>query len=124
MNSNRSTVGLVTRIGISAALALGLAAALAVPGANPAHADGGNRSDLKNFQHVFIIMMENTGYTSLIRNSNAPWLNFAAQTSGLPTSYFGVTHPSHPHSIPPTSPPPNVTAPQTNPTLDHPNLSH
>ena len=122
MNSNRSTVGLVTRIGISAALALGLAAALAVPGANPAHADGGNRSDLKNFQHVFIIMMENTGYTSLIGNSNAPWINFAASTYGLATSYFGVSHPSQPNYIAATSGSTNGVANDNDTTINVPNI--
>src|SRR5216684_1874968 len=122
MNSNRSTVGLVTRIGISAALALGLAAALAVPGANPAHADGGNRSDLKNFQHVFIIMMENTGYKSLIGNSNAPWINFAASTYGLATNYFGVSHPSQPNYIAATSGSTNGVTNDNDTTINVPNI--
>src|SRR6266852_2926058 len=122
MNSNRSTVGLVTRIGISAALALGLAAALAVPGANPAHADGGNRSDLKNFQHVFIIMMENTGYTSLIGNPNAPWINFAAATYGLATNYFGVSHPSQPNYIAATSGSTNGVTNDNDTTITVPNI--
>jgi phospholipase C len=122
MNSNRSTVGLVTRIGISAALALALAAALMVPHANPAHADDGNRSDLKNFQHVFIIMMENTSYTSLIGNSNARWINFAAQTYGLATSYFGVSHPSQPNYIAATSGSTNGVTNDNDTTINVPNI--
>jgi phosphatidylinositol-3-phosphatase len=122
MNSNRSTVGLVTRIGISAALALALAAALMVPHANPAHADDGNRSNLKNFQHVFIIMMENTSYTSLIGNSNAPWINFAAKTYGLATSYFGVTHPSQPNYIAATSGSTNGVTSDADVTINVPNI--
>lgn len=55
------------------------------------------RSGLKNFQHVFVIMMENTSYSSLIGNPNAPWINSAAKTYGLATSYYGVTHPSQPN---------------------------
>ncbi len=58
-----------------------------------------SRTDLKNFQHVFVIMMENTGFDSLIGNSNAPWINQAAATFGLATNYFGVTHPSQPNYI-------------------------
>src|SRR5712664_4098976 len=122
MNSNRSTVGLVTRIGISAALALALAAALMVPHANPAHADDGNRSDNKNFQHVFIIMMENTSYTSLIGNSNARWINFAAQTYGLATSYFGVSHPSQPNYIAATSGSTNGVTNDNDTTINVPNI--
>lgn len=60
-------------------------------------------SDLKNFQHVFVIMMENTGYNALIGNPNAPWINQAAQTYGLATNYYGVTHPSQPNYIAATS---------------------
>lgn len=48
-------------------------------------------------------MMENTGFDSLIGNPNAPWINKAAQTYGLATNYFGVTHPSQPNYIAATS---------------------
>jgi phosphatidylinositol-3-phosphatase len=58
-----------------------------------------SRTDLKNYQHVFVIMMENTGYTSLIGNPNAPWINDAARKYGLATNYTGVTHPSQPNYI-------------------------
>jgi phospholipase C len=58
-----------------------------------------SRTDLKNYQHVFVIMMENTGYKLLIGNTNAPWINSAAAKYGLATSYFGVTHPSQPNYI-------------------------
>jgi phosphatidylinositol-3-phosphatase len=62
-----------------------------------------SRSSIKNFQHVFIIMMENTSYTSLIGNPNAPFINAAAAKYGLATNYFGVTHPSQPNYIAATS---------------------
>lgn len=67
------------------------------------HASSQNSSDLKNFQHVFVIMMENTSYASLIGNPNAPWINAAAATYGLATNYTGVTHPSQPNYIAATS---------------------
>ena len=50
--------------------------------------------DNRGFDHVFVIMMENTGYDSLIGNANAPFINFAAATTGLATNYYGVAHPS------------------------------
>ena len=31
-----------------------------------------DRSSMKNFQHVFVIMMENTGFDTLIGNPNTP----------------------------------------------------
>jgi phospholipase C len=69
-----------------------------IGGSGPVSADS-SRTDLKNYQHVFVIMMENTGYNLLIGNPNAPWINSAAGTYGLATSYFGVTHPSQPNYI-------------------------
>lgn len=56
-----------------------------------------SRATLKNFQHVFVIMMENTGFDGLIGNPNAPWVNAAAAKYGLATSAYGVTHPSQPN---------------------------
>jgi len=76
---------------------------LALAGGPVSASDSGNRSDLKNFQHVFVIMMENTGYNHLIGNSNAPWINEAANTFGLATNYHGVSHPSQPNYIAATS---------------------
>src|SRR4029077_13212540 len=61
------------------------------------------RSSIKNFQHVFIIMMENTGFDTLIGNPNAPFVNAAAANYGLASNYFGVTHPSQPNYIAATS---------------------
>src|ERR1700682_6747452 len=69
-----------------------------IAGSGSVSADS-SRTDLKNYQHVFVIMMENTGYSLLIGNPNAPWINSAASTYGLATSYFGVTHPSQPNYI-------------------------
>ena len=67
-------------------------------GASSVSADS-NRTDLKNFQHVFVIMMENTGFDSLIGNPNAPWTNDAVSKFGFATNYFGVTHPSQPNYV-------------------------
>jgi phospholipase C len=105
MNSDRRSISLVKRIGLPGAIVLALVVMLVAPLAVSAQAGSGdsNRSDLKNFQHVFIIMMENTGYKSLIGNPNAPWINSAAATYGLATNYFGVSHPSQPNYIAATS---------------------
>jgi hypothetical protein len=74
-----------------------------IVGSGSVSADSGqadsNRSDSNSFQHVFVIMMENTGYNALIGNPNAPWINAAAKKYGLATNYFGVTHPSQPNYI-------------------------
>ena len=73
-----------------------------IAGSGSVSADS-TRTDLKNYQHVFLIMMENTGYSQLIDNPNAPWINQVAQANGLATNYSGVTHPSQPNYIAATS---------------------
>src|SRR5216684_610237 len=81
-----------------------------------------NRSDLKNFQHVFVIMMENTGYTNLIVNPNAPWINSTAAQFGLATQYTGVSHPSQPNYIAATSGSTNGVLDDKDVTIDVPNI--
>ena len=117
MNSDRRSMRPVTRIGISVVVAL----ALMVPLAASAQTNVSN-AKLKNFQHVFIIMMENTGYKSLIGNSNAPWINFAAKTYGLATNYTGVSHPSQPNYIAATSGALNGVFNDNDITIDVPNI--
>src|SRR5205085_6690911 len=103
-------------------LAIVVAAAFAlVVGGSSAAATGQDRSNLKNYQHVWVIMMENTGYDALIGNPNAPWINQAAATYGLATNYFGVIHPSQPNYIAITA---GITGADSDndETLDVPNL--
>jgi len=123
MSSNRRSIRLFTCISMVGMVVLALAV-LVAPRALSASADSGqgNRSDLKNYQHVFVIMMENTGFDSLIGNSNAPWINMAAQTYGLATNYFGVTHPSQPNYIAATSGSTNGVANDNDTTIDVPNI--
>jgi phosphatidylinositol-3-phosphatase len=83
--------------------AAGFATLVAMIGGSGSVSADSSRTDLKNFQHVFVIMMENTGFDSLIGNPNAPFVNSAASTFGLATNYFGVTHPSQPNYIALTS---------------------
>src|SRR6266536_3926971 len=120
MSSNRRSMRLMSRIGIAVIVAIGMM----VPLAASAHVtirNSGSRG-LPNFQHVFVILMENTSYTSLIGNSNAPFINSAAATYGLATKYFGVTHPSQPNYIAATSGSTNGVADDNDTTIDVPNI--
>ncbi len=56
-------------------------------------------SGVPNFSHVYIIVMENKEYSSVIGNASAPYLNCLAASYGLATNYTGVTHPSEPNYI-------------------------
>lgn len=103
--------------------ASGFAALIAmICGSAPVSADS-TRTNLKNYQHVFVIMMENTGFDTLIGNSNAPWINSAAGKFGFATNYFGVTHPSQPNYIALTSGSTNGITDDHNHTIDVPNVA-
>ncbi len=117
MSSNRRSMRLMSRIGIAIIIAIGMM----VPLAASAHTNASN-GKLKNFQHVFIIMMENTSYSSLIGNPNAPWINMAAKTYGLATNYTGVSHPSQPNYIAATSGALNGVVNDNSITIDVPNI--
>ncbi len=117
MNSNRRSMHLMSRIGIAVIFAIGMM----VPLVASAHTDVSN-GKLKNFQHVFIIMMENTSYSSLIGNPNAPWINSAAANYGLATNYYGVTHPSQPNYIAATSGSTNGVTNDNDTTINVPNI--
>jgi hypothetical protein len=47
-----------------------------------------------HLDHVFVIMMENHGYSQIIHNPNAPFINALAKSANLATNYFGIAHPS------------------------------
>src|SRR5258708_1062214 len=124
MNSDRRSISLVKRIGLPGAIVLALLVMLVAPLAVLAQASSGdgNRSDLKNFQHVFIIMMENIGSQGLIGNPHGAWINPAAATNGLATNYFGVSHPSQPNYIAATSGSTNGVADDNDTTINVPNI--
>jgi phosphatidylinositol-3-phosphatase len=123
MQHNRRILRLVTRGTLLGALVV-ILGGLALTHTHGVHADTNpaTRSDLKNFQHVFVIMMENTSYTSLIGNPNAPFINSAAATYSLATTYFGVTHPSQPNYIAATSGSTNGVTGDSDVTIDVPNI--
>src|SRR5437588_5090326 len=89
----RGITGRVVRFGLAGALAI----SPLLTGVAPAGADQNQPA------HFFIIMMENTSYSSLIGNPNAPWINKAASKYGFAKNYFGVAHPSQPNYIAATS---------------------
>ena len=79
--------------------ATGFATLLALIGGSASVSADSSQNDNQNFQHVFVIMMENTGIEALLGNPNAPWINQAVQTYGVAGNYYGVTHPSQPNYI-------------------------
>lgn len=121
MNYNRRSTPLLARIGIAGIAILALMA-LFSPSVFAEHANGEGSSSIAKFKHVFVIMMENTGYATLIGDPNAPWINQAAKTYGLATNYTGVTHPSQPNYIAATSGSLNGVTTDDPVTIDVPNI--
>jgi hypothetical protein len=54
---------------------------------------------LPTFSHVFVVVMENEESTSLIGNASAPYINGLANSYGLATQFYGVSHPSLPNYL-------------------------
>src|SRR5215510_6745449 len=57
-------------------------------------AEGAVPNGVARLNHVFVIMMENHGYSQIVNNPNAPFINRYAQTSNRATNYFAIAHPS------------------------------
>ena len=75
------------------ALALGLlASTLSTPSAFAA--EGAVPKGIPHLDHVFVILMENHGYSQIIGNPSAPFANLYAQRVNAATNYFAVAHPS------------------------------
>lgn len=51
------------------------------------------------YDHVFLLIMQNENYNQVIGNANAPILNALAQNYGLATNYRGVADPSEPNYV-------------------------
>lgn len=77
-----------------AAWVLALASIVAAPCAGSARA-----AAIPSFDHVVVVVMENHGYSSIIGNADAPYVNaLAAQGASFSASY-AVTHPSQPNYL-------------------------
>ena len=49
---------------------------------------------IPHLDHVFVIMMENHGYSQIVGNPSAPFANHLFGTANVATNYFAVGHPS------------------------------
>ena len=60
-------------------------------------------SGVPDFSHVYVILMENKEYSSIVGSSSAPYENSLIAKYGLATNFYGETHPSEPNYIALTS---------------------
>src|SRR5919202_1111496 len=96
-------------LAIPAVLALGArqpsqsTAPSASPSASPQASSSptGRRGEsvLPTFSHVFLIVMENREYGSVIGNAQAPYINSLARNYGVAMKYYAITHPSLPNYL-------------------------
>ena len=56
--------------------------------------EGAVPKGVPHLDHVFVIMMENHGYSQIVNNPNAPFTNHYARSANAATNYFAVAHPS------------------------------
>jgi hypothetical protein len=54
-------------------------------------------SNVGQLDHVFLVYMENKGYSDIVGSPNAPFLNSLINANGLANNYYAVTHPSLPN---------------------------
>ena len=83
----------------SSAPTLGSTASLPAPTPAPSPTGTG----VPNFRHVYVIVMENKEYSSIVGSSSAPYLNSLIARYGLATQFYAETHPSEPNYIALTS---------------------
>ncbi len=51
------------------------------------------------FAHIYLVVLENQEYGSIVGSADAPYLNGLIARYGLATAMYGVTHPSEPNYI-------------------------
>jgi phosphatidylinositol-3-phosphatase len=82
----RSRITTLGSIGALCALLLG-----------PAPAAGSSLVAVPAFSHIYVIVMENHEYGSIVGSSKAPYINALIKRYGLAKNYTAVTHPSEPN---------------------------
>lgn len=51
-------------------------------------------TEFPRLDRVFLIMMENHGYSQILNNPNAPYVNSLVKSGNVATNYFAIGHPS------------------------------
>ena len=56
--------------------------------------EGAVPTGVQHLDHVFVIVMENHGYSQIVGNPNAPFANWYMQNANSAKNYFAIGHPS------------------------------
>ena len=73
---------------------LGFATLLIALVASLSAQEGSIPRSLSRLDHVFVIMMENHGYSQIVGNPQAPFTNAYARSANTADNYFAIGHPS------------------------------
>ena len=57
-------------------------------------AEGNSPTGIPHLDHVFVILMENHGYSQVVNNPNTPFTNAMVNLTNIATNYFAIAHPS------------------------------
>src|SRR5271157_1483176 len=57
-------------------------------------AEGPVPSGMPRLDHIFVIMMENHGYSQVVGNPSLPYINELVGNANIATNYFAIAHPS------------------------------
>ena len=87
--------------GVTMALAAGAILPTVAGAEAPVARGAAPTAPFPHMDHVFVIMMENSSYSSLLSSSNTStsYIQQLAATNGLAADYYGVTHVSTPNYI-------------------------
>lgn len=76
-----------------------VAAIAAAPGTEAAATKPRHRKKLRPPRHVVVVILENKGYSQIIGNPDAPYLNRLADRGALYTRSYASVHPSQPNYV-------------------------
>ncbi|MGN6303086.1 MAG: alkaline phosphatase family protein [Angustibacter sp.] len=86
----------VAALATAAALAL---SANAAASSNHGRGDDHGREHQQRLDHIYVLMLENHSQSSVIGDTNAPYITSLAHDYAMADQYYGVTHPSMPNYI-------------------------
>lgn len=70
-----------------------------VPPSRTAGVSAATATGVPAFRHIFLIVMENREYGSIVGSSQAPYINGLIRRYGLATNDHAITHPSEPNYL-------------------------
>ncbi len=100
---NATATNALTPTPVAATPVSTLAPSASATGSGTATASSTPASGVPNFKRIYVIVMENKAYGSIVGSNSAPYLNSLIARYGQLTNLYAETHPSEPNYIALTS---------------------